>query len=90
MSACLPLLLTACAASTEAVAPRLPDPPPALVACTQAALPPIPGAPGSGLSKAQAAETLGEQRAAALSKHRCARGWMTYYRDLGRSLGAAG
>jgi hypothetical protein len=46
-----------------------------LRACTGDAVPPIPGARGTPLTKAQAAECLAEQRAAALAKDRCAKAW---------------
>jgi hypothetical protein len=66
------------------VALKLPDVPAGLQACTDAAVPPIPGARGTALTKAQAAEALADQRAAALSKDRCAKAWQTFYQALWR------
>ncbi len=86
LSACLPLLLTACAASTDAVSPALPAAPSGLASCAAADVPAIPGARGTALTKAQAAESLGDQRAAALAKDRCSRGWASFYGDLKTSL----
>jgi hypothetical protein len=80
------MLLTACAASNEIVAPQLPEVPAGLRVCTDAALPPIPGAPGSALTKAQAAQALAEQRAAATAKNRCAAAWDDFYADFRKSL----
>ena len=87
LSAFLPLLLTSCAASTEVVAPALPEAPPSLSACTQAKVPLLPGAAGTPLSKAQTIQALAEQRASALSKNRCARAWEEFYGDLKKSFG---
>ena len=85
-SAFLPLLLTGCATSTEAVAPVLPAAPAGLAVCTAAPVPAIPGARGTALTKAQAAEALADQRAAALAKDRCAQGWASFYTDLKSNL----
>lgn len=86
-SAFLLLLLTGCAGSTEYVAPQLPEAADGLRACTAAPVPDIPGALGTSISKAQAAEALAEQRAAALSKDRCARAWADFYSDLNKAIG---
>lgn len=86
LSAFLPMLLTACAASNEIVAPQLPEAPSGLRACTDVALLPILGAPGSALTKAQAARALAEQRATAAAKNRCAAAWDAFYTDLRKSL----
>jgi hypothetical protein len=87
LSAFLPLLLTSCAASTEYVAPPLPEAPPGLRLCTDASVPPIPGAAGTHLTKAQTIEALAEQRAIAFEKDRCAKAWDAFYTDLRKSLG---
>jgi len=79
-------LLTACAASTEAVSPSLPAAPAGLTSCTAVAVPAIPGANGTALTKAQAAEALADQRAAALAKARCAGSWKKYYDGLVASM----
>lgn len=62
--------------------PSLPDVPGGLAACTVAPIPAIPGVKGTSLTKAQAAETLADQRAAALSKGRCVEEWYSFYSDL--------
>ncbi len=80
------MLLTGCAGSNEIVAPQLPETPAGLRACTDTALPPIPGAQGTALTKAQAAQALAEQRAAAAAKSRCAEDWDAFYADLRKSL----
>jgi hypothetical protein len=85
-SAFLLLLLTACATSTEAVSPSLPAAPAGLAACAAAPVPAIPGARGTAITKAQASEALADQRAEALAKDRCARGWASFYGDLETNL----
>lgn len=87
MCVCLPILLTACAGSAEPVPLALPAVPAGLAACTADTIPPIPGAPGTALTKAQAAEALADQRAAALAKARCATAWSAFYGDLGAGRG---
>jgi|GEM_PF-3445621 hypothetical protein len=86
LSASLLLLLTACATSNEITPPLLPIAPPALVACAAEPVPAIPGTPGTGLTKSLVAEALADQRAVALLKNRCARGWKGFYDDLKSSL----
>jgi hypothetical protein len=86
LSACLLLLLTGCAASIEAVPPSLPEIPAGLAACTAAPIPAIPGDAGTPLTKAQAAEALADQRAAALAKARCAQSWKSFYAGLKAAL----
>jgi hypothetical protein len=49
-------------------------------------VPPIPGATGTALTKAQAAEALGDQRAAALLKDRCAKEWAGFYGEMRTSF----
>lgn len=85
----LPLWLTNCAASNDVVPVTLPAAPAGLVDCTDTAVPPIPGARGAALTKAQAAEALADNRAAALAAHRCAVAWRDFYGDLRGSLARA-
>jgi hypothetical protein len=80
LSVFLPLLLTACAASNNSL--TIPDTPAGLAACTAAPIPAIPGDVGTPLTKAQAAEALADQRAAALAKDRCAGSWASFYDNL--------
>lgn len=68
----------------------LPDVPAGLAQCTADAVPAIPGARGTGLTKAQSAEALADQRAAALAAHRCSVAWREFYDDLRGSLSRAG
>lgn len=81
----LPILLTGCATSGNASAP-LPATPDGLIRCAVAPVPAIPGARGTGLTKAQVAETLADQRAAALDKDRCAKAWAAFYDDVLKSV----
>jgi hypothetical protein len=83
LSVFLPLLLTGCAASNSLT---IPDTPAGLAACAAAPVPAIPGDAGTPLTKAQAAEALADQRAAALAKSRCVRGWASFYDNLKTSL----
>ncbi len=80
------LLLTACARSPDPMLP-LPPAPADLTRCATDPVPDIPGAPGTGLDKAQAAQALVEQRAAARAKDRCGRSWADFYVDLRKSIG---
>jgi hypothetical protein len=49
-------------------------------------VPAVPGAHGTALTKAQAAEILVDQRAAALAKDRCSKNWKIFYDNLKNSL----
>lgn len=82
----LPLWLTSCAASNEVVPVTMPTAPAGLVACADTAMPGLPGAVGTALTKAQAAEALVDNRAAALAAHRCAVAWREFYGDLRAAL----
>lgn len=79
------ILLTGCADSTSGVI-DIGDPPPGLVACTIETVPAVPGAYGTAISKAQAAQGLGEQRTSALAKDKCAADWLDHYNDLRAAL----
>lgn len=86
MFALIPFSLTACEHSIDVQAPQLPDFPLGLKVCAGLAVPPIPGERGSPLTKEQAAVSLGEQRASALSKDRCVKDNQAWYLDLRKSL----
>lgn len=84
-SAFAPTLLTGCAGSTSGII-DIGAPPPGLVACTIETVPALPGDYGTPLSKAQAAQALGEQRTSALAKDKCAADWLAHYNDLRAAL----
>lgn len=65
---------------------QLPDIPPNLKNCANVEIPAIPGERGSPLTKEQAANSLGEQRASALSKDRCVKDTQAWILDLRKSL----
>ncbi len=80
--------LTACASSNNYAPPDLPDETQDLKDCTSALVPPIPGKRGESIAKSQAAGVIGDQRAAALAKDKCAHDWRAFYADLRMRLGA--
>lgn len=86
MFALMPFSLTACEHSNEPTRLELPLPNPALQACAAEVVPAIPGDKGTALTREQAANSLAEQRASALSKGRCANDYRAWYLDLRAGL----
>lgn len=80
------ILLTACVKSIDVQKPQLPAVPLGLTVCANLAVPAIPGERGTALTKEQAANSLAEQRASALSKDRCVKDNQAWYLDLRKSL----
>lgn len=81
--------LTACAPSSEYVAPQLPAVTDRLALCTDEPVPAIPGEPGTPLRKAEVAGVIGDQRTSALAKDRCAHDWRDFYSALRKGIGGA-
>lgn len=80
-------MLTACAGSTDYVAPQLPATTDRLNACTDQSVPPIPGKPGEPILKGSTAGVIGGQRSSALSKDKCAHDWRDFYEGLRQGIG---
>lgn len=80
-------MLTACATSSDVLPPQLPATTQDLNQCTDEAVPAIPGKAGEPLLKGVTAGVIGDQRAAAVAKDKCAHDWRSFYEDLRTKLG---
>jgi hypothetical protein len=80
--------LTACGTSNNYAPPDLPEETQDLKDCTSELVPALPGKRGEGIAKSQTAGVIGDQRASALSKDKCAHDWRAFYADLRMRLGA--